>query len=382
MGTRKNAPARCLCAERPSCGKAALSSISSSLSRCGPLGLALALSQGAPHPLWVHRAHPRHAALRLGAERPWHPQPWVCWSQAPSTPVCSCGSGQAAAARQGPCQGRRWAPLQGAAYPAPGILGAGAISRVSRARSAFCPHLPACSGGATLRPSGNTTPTGCLSPARAWGALTHCASGLVSGRASYVCSVCRRVWEPVCLRLFGCTPVPQAARPLARMPGWAHLSRAAQEADGSRCPVCSIGPAPTCLGSGQGVCREPRGLWQGGLGAAGGHPAGWARCCSGGGPADPAEDVPQSSRLLGEPPCPAQSDALALRVLLPWGHPLAPWAQQLRGPLRAEPLGAPGRPWAWDISAAPRAADVWIAFLFKPTFAVCVSFSPLPALFI
>lgn len=157
VGTGKNVPARRLCAERPSCGKAALSSISISLSRCGPLGLALALSRGAPHPLWVHRAHPRQAALRLGAERPWHPQPWVCWSRAPSTPVCSCGPGRAAAARQGPCQGRRWAQLQGAAYLAPGILGAGAISRVSRARSAFCPHLPACSGGATLWPSGDTT---------------------------------------------------------------------------------------------------------------------------------------------------------------------------------------------------------------------------------
>lgn len=114
----------------------------------------------------------------------------------------------------------------------------------------------------------------------------------------------------------------------------------------------------------------------------GGCPAGWARHCLVGGPADPAEDIPQSSWLLGEPSCPAQTDVLALRVLLPWDCPLASWAQQLRGPWRAEPLGAPGQPRAWNISAAPWAVDTWIAFLFKPTFVVCVSFSPLPALFI
>ena len=108
------------------------------------------------------------------------------------------------------------------------------------------------------------------------------------------------------------------------------------------------------------VAREsagsPGGLWQGGLGTAGGaalkgglsitgvgRPAGWARRYSGDhpaggaqhclvrGPADPAKDVPQSSWLLGEPSCPAQTDALALRVLLPWDCPLASWAQQLRG---------------------------------------------------
>lgn len=78
-------------------GKAALSSTSSSLSTCGPLGLAL--SPGAPHPLWVHRTRPCQAALGLGAERQWHRQHWVCWSRAPSAPVCSCGSGEAAAAK-------------------------------------------------------------------------------------------------------------------------------------------------------------------------------------------------------------------------------------------------------------------------------------------
>lgn len=78
-------------------GKAALSSTSSSLSTCGPLGLAL--SPGAPHPLWVHRTRPCQAALGLGAERQWHRQHWVCWNRAPSAPVCSCGSGQAAAAK-------------------------------------------------------------------------------------------------------------------------------------------------------------------------------------------------------------------------------------------------------------------------------------------
>lgn len=177
-----------------------------------------------------------------------------------------------------------------------------------------------------------------------------------------------RVWEPVYLRFFGCTPVLQAARPLARIPGWAHLSRAAREADWGRRPAHSVGPAPTCLGSGQGACREPRGTLAGWARHCwGGCPEGWARHCLGGcpagwaqhywggapcrvgsallggppcrgcrhclvrGPADPAEDVPQSSRLLGEPSCPAQTDALALRVLLPWDCPLASWAQQLRG---------------------------------------------------
>lgn len=280
----------------------------------------------------------------------------------------------------------------GCSLPCPGHPGGWGHFQSLQGQVSFLPPAPCMLRGSHSVAFRRHNPQAACPRPRAWGALTHCASGLASGRASYVCSVCRRVWEPVCLRLFGCTPVPQAARPLARMPGWARLSRAAQEADRGRCPVCRIGPAPTCLGSGQGVCREPRGTlagcyWgapcrvgsallggtlQGGLGAV----AGWGQ------PADPAEDVPQSSRLLGEPSCPAQADALSLRVLLPWDRPLASWAQQLRGPLRAEPLGAPGRPWAWNISAAPRAADMWIAFLFKPTFAVCVSFSPLPALFI
>ena len=126
------------------------------------------------------------------------------------------------------------------------------------------------------------SPTGCLSPARGLG-CTHCASGPVSGWASYVCT---RFWEPVCLRFFGCTPVPQAARPLARMPGWAHLSRAAREVDCGRCPACITGPAPTCLGSGQGACREPRGTLAGWARRCWGCcPAGWARRCWGGCPA-------------------------------------------------------------------------------------------------
>lgn len=155
------------------------------------------------------------------------------------------------------------------------------------------PCLSAPSGGATLRPSGDS-PTGCLSPARGPG-CAHCASGPVSGLASHVCT---RVCEPVCLWFFGCTPVPQAARPLARIPGWAHLSRAAREADWGRRPAHSIGPAPTCLGSGQGACREPRGTLAGWARHCwGGCPEGWAQHYWGGAPCR------VGSALLGGPPC-------------------------------------------------------------------------------
>lgn len=46
----------------------------------------------------------------------------------------------------------------------------------------------------------------------------------------------------------------------------------------------------------------------------------------------------------------------------------------------AEPFGQPGLPQAWNFLAAPQAADT--IFLLKTTFVACVSFSPLPLLFI
>lgn len=59
--------------------------------------------------------------------------------------------------------------------------------------------------------------------------------------------------------------------------------------------------------------------------------------------------------------------------------------------LMSSPLGRP-HPWpstllasaapGWNLPADPQAADTWTAFLFKPTFVVCVSVSPLPLLFI
>lgn len=182
-------------------------------------------------------------------------------TRAPSAPVCSCGSGQAAAAKGRSASGlgghgSRWS-LSCLGHP-----GLGAASGHLR-RPAFC--LPPC----TLRGSHScglqvTQPHRLPVPGRGLG-CAHCASGPVSGLASHVCM---RVWEPVYLRFFGCTPVLQAARPLAD-PGWAHLSRAAREADWGRRPARSVGPAPACLGSGQGV-QEPRGTL-----------AGWARHCWG-----------------------------------------------------------------------------------------------------
>lgn len=267
VGTGKNVPARPLCAERPSCAKAALSSTSSSLSRCGPLGLALALSPGAPHPLWVHRTHPCQAALGLGAERPWHPQHWVCWSRAPSAPVCSCGPGRAVAAKAVYVSRPEVGTAPGQSLSCPGHPGGWGRFQSLQGQAGFLPLTSLHAQREPLCAFRRHSPTGCLSPARGLG-CTHCASGPVSGRASYVCT---RFWEPVCLRFFGCTPVPQAARPLARMPGWAHLSRAAREVDCDRRPARITGPAPTCLGSGQGACREPRGTL-----------AEWARRCWGG----------------------------------------------------------------------------------------------------